>query len=134
MYESETASQQPLNQHQTNDGHFRPKPSWLVADAVWSGCSSQKCNNHLSVAVLQSECTDFMMLTNGQETSVMNAPRSGLFKYTFLQSWELTVWRCQPAQTNKASTHFRLIISAPMTNYQPTFWNESAFAKLITLM
>lgn len=79
MYETETTSQQPINQLQTNDDHSGPKPYWLMTDAMWSGRGSREHNKHLIVAVLQSECTNLMslMLTNGKETAVMNAPEGG---------------------------------------------------------
>lgn len=76
MYETETTSQQPINQPQTNDGHSGRKPYWLMTDAMWSGRGSREHNNHLIVAVLQSQSTNLMslMLTNGQERAVINAP------------------------------------------------------------
>lgn len=79
MYDTETASQQPINQFQTNDGHSGPKPYWLMTDAMWLDLGSREHNNHLTVVVLQSECTNLMslMLTNDQETAVMNAPEGG---------------------------------------------------------
>lgn len=52
MYETETTSQQPINQLQTNDGHSGPKPYWLMTDAMWSGCSSREHNNVVIAAVL----------------------------------------------------------------------------------
>lgn len=57
-----------------------------------------------------------LMLTNGREAAVMNAPgRAALFKYTFLESQELTGWRCQPARTDGAiSTRSCFITSALM--------------------
>lgn len=75
MYETETASQQPINQLQNNDGHSGPKPYWLMTDAVWSDGGSQEHNRHLFAA----ECTNLMspMLTNGCQTAVTNAPRGG---------------------------------------------------------
>lgn len=79
MYETETTSQQPINQLQTNDGHSGPKPYWLMTDAIWSDRGSREHNSHLTAAVLQSECANVMslMLTNGHETAVMNAPGGG---------------------------------------------------------
>lgn len=92
MYETETTSQEPINQLQTNDGHSGPKPHWLMTDAMWSDCSSQEHNNSLIVVVLESVDTNLTspMLTNGQERAVMNALGVVLFKYTFLESYGLT--------------------------------------------
>lgn len=76
MYETETTSQQPINQLQTNDGHFWPKPHWPMTDAVSLYRRGQEHNHYLAVAVLRSERTNLMspMLTNGHQTAVMNAP------------------------------------------------------------
>ena len=98
MYETETTPKQPINQLQNNDGHSGPEPHWLMTDAVWSGRGSREHNNHPIVAVLQSECTNLTspMLTNGRGAAVMNATEgAALFKYTFLESQELTERRCQ---------------------------------------
>lgn len=92
MYETETTPKQPINQLQNNDGHSGAKA--LLAD---DGCcvvldrGSREHNNQLIVAELQSECTNLtsLMLTNGEEKAVMDAPVGGgaaLFKYTFLES------------------------------------------------
>lgn len=79
MYEAERTSQRPINQLQTNDGHSGPKPYWLMTDAMWSERGSREHNNHLIVAVLQSECANptSLMLTNGHEPAVMNGPGAG---------------------------------------------------------
>lgn len=71
MYETETAAQQPINQLQNNGGHSGAKA--LLADD--GCCVVGEHNNHLIVA----ECTNLasLVLTNGQEAAVMNAPLGG---------------------------------------------------------
>lgn len=86
MYETETAAQQPINQLQNNGGHSGAKA--LLADD--GCCVVGEHNNHLIVA----ECTNLasLVLTNGQEAAVMNAPlgeggaataAAAPFKYAF---------------------------------------------------
>lgn len=117
MYETETTSQQPINQLQTNDGHAGPKPYWPMTDAMWLDCGSREHNIHLIVAVLQRECTNLttLILTNGQETAVMNAPGGGFCLNT--NSWKvrnrLTDSANRPKQM-EPSTHFCLIVSLPI--------------------
>lgn len=74
MYETEAASQQPINQPQNKNGHFGPKPYWLMTNAVWSdGGSENTIVTSLFVSVQTS-----LMLTNGYSVAVRNAPRGSV--------------------------------------------------------
>lgn len=125
MYETETASQQPINQLQNNDGHSGPKPYWLMTDAVWSdgggGGGGQEHNRHLFF-FLAAERTNLTspMLTNGCQTAVTNAPRGGSVQTRVpgKSGFNCVTGANQPKQM-EPSSHFCLITSPPMPNSQP---------------